>query len=81
MSQLDAGHGALSGDEAGDALQGFDLFVVPQAKVLSGDAPVGRDRRGFGKYQPRAADGAAAEVDQVPVIGQAIDARILARRV
>ncbi|MCY1442621.1 hypothetical protein D9M71_589970 [compost metagenome] len=80
MGQLDAGDGALGGNEASDALQRFDLFIVPQAKVLVCNTPVGRDRRGFGKYQSGAPDSAAAEVDQVPVIGQAIDARILAHR-
>lgn len=78
VGQLDASNGALSGNETGDALQGFDLFIVPQAKVLGGDSPVGRDCRGFRKDQSGAADGATTEVDQVPVIGQAIDARILA---
>ncbi len=50
------------------------LFIVPQAKVLSGDAAVGRDRGGFGEDQPGTADRAAAQVYQVPVIGQAIHA-------
>ncbi|MNG13258.1 hypothetical protein D3C84_969260 [compost metagenome] len=78
VRQLDAGHGALSGDKARDALQRFDLFIVPQAEVLGGDAPVGGDRRGFGKHQAGAADRATAEVDKMPVIGQAIDAGVLA---
>jgi hypothetical protein len=61
-------------------LQRFDLFVVPQTKVFGGDAPVGGDRRGFGEHQSGTADRAAAEVDQVPVVGQAIDAGVLAHR-
>ncbi|MNL68153.1 hypothetical protein D3C87_1928340 [compost metagenome] len=69
MGQLNTGYGALRRDETSDALQRLDLFIAPQAKVLRGDAPIGRDRRGFGKHQPGPADRAAAEVDQVPVIG------------
>ncbi|MNY24074.1 hypothetical protein D3C86_1577680 [compost metagenome] len=80
MGQLNAGNGSLGGDEAGDALQGFNLFVIPQTEVLGRDTPVGGDRRGFGKHQPGPADSAATEVDQVPVIGQAIDAGVLAHR-
>ena len=38
------------------------------------------NRRRFGEHQRRAADRAAAEVHQVPVVGEAILARILAHR-
>ena len=80
VRQLDTRNGALGSNEAGDALQRLDLLIVPQTKVLRGDAPVGRDRRGFGEHQSGPADGTAAEVDQVPVIGQAIHTGILAHR-
>ena len=40
----------------------------------------GLDRGGFDEHQPGPADRAAAEVDQVPVVGEAVDARILAHR-
>jgi hypothetical protein len=74
VGQLDAGHGALSGDEAGDALQRGDLFVVPQAKVFGGNAAIGGDRDGFADHQARATDSTAAQVHQVPVVGQAVAA-------
>ncbi|MNP10101.1 hypothetical protein D3C76_1022380 [compost metagenome] len=80
MGQLNTGNGALGVDEAGDALQGFDLFIIPQTEILGRDTPVGGDRRGFGKHQPGPADSTAAEVDQMPVIGQAIGTGILAHR-
>jgi hypothetical protein len=80
VGQLNAGHGALGSDKARDALQRGDLFVVPQAQVFGGDTALGGDGGGFGEYQPGTADGTAAEVDQVPVVGQAIDAGVLAHR-
>ena len=80
MGELDTRNGPLGGDETGDALQGGDLRVVPQAEVFSGDAPVCRDRHGLGDDQARTADSATAQVHQVPVVGQAIDRGILAHR-
>ena len=80
VGQLNAGDRALGGDEASDALQRFDLFVVPQAKVFGGDTPVGGNRRGFGENQTGTAHRAAAQVHQVPVVGQAVDAGVLAHR-
>jgi len=80
MSQLNPGHGALGSDKARDALQRGDLCVVPQAQVFGGDTALGGHGGGFGENQPRPADSAAAEVDQVPVVGQAIDAGVLAHR-
>ncbi|MOA70602.1 hypothetical protein D3C78_1996010 [compost metagenome] len=61
-------------------MQRFDLFIVPQAKVFGGDPPVGRDRRGFGKYQTRATYRATAEVYQMPVVSEAVDTGVLAHR-
>ncbi|MNJ62791.1 hypothetical protein D3C77_586460 [compost metagenome] len=80
MSQLDAGHAPLGGDETGDALQRGDLSVVPQAEVFGGDAAIGGHRHGFSDHQARATHGAAAQMDKVPVVGQAIDGGILAHR-
>jgi hypothetical protein len=80
VSQLDTGDSALGGNEAGYALQGFDLFIVPQTKILSGDPAVGGHRRGFGKNQAGTAHGTTAKVNKMPVIGQPIDAGVLAHR-
>ncbi|MNM85140.1 hypothetical protein D3C81_972490 [compost metagenome] len=80
VSQLDTGHAPLGGDETGDALQRGDLSVVPQAEVFSGDAAIGGHRHGFSDYQASATHGAAAQMDEVPIVGQAIDGGILAHR-
>ncbi|KWV86980.1 hypothetical protein PFLmoz3_03445 [Pseudomonas fluorescens] len=78
VGQLNTRHRALGRDKTGDAPQWFDLGVVPQAQVLGGDTAIGGHRRGLGKNQPGATHGPAAEVHQVPVIGQAIVAGVLA---
>ncbi|MNO56840.1 hypothetical protein D3C76_473620 [compost metagenome] len=80
VGQLDTGHGALGGDEAGDALQRGDLLVAPEAEVFSGDAPLVGDRDGLGDHQAGATHGATAQMDKVPIVGQAIDGGILAHR-
>ncbi|MNH18749.1 hypothetical protein D3C79_784660 [compost metagenome] len=80
VGQLDARHGALRGDEAGDALQWGDLFIVPQTKVLGSDPAIGGHSNRFGDDQPGTTDGAATQMDKVPVVGQAIDGGILAHR-
>ncbi|MNJ71537.1 hypothetical protein D3C77_680890 [compost metagenome] len=78
MRQLNARHSALGRNKAGNTLQRRDLRVVPQAQILGGDPTVGSDRRRLGENQPGAAHRAAAQVNQVPVIGQAVDTGILA---
>ncbi|MNS90482.1 hypothetical protein D3C72_1245340 [compost metagenome] len=78
MGQLNAWHGALRGNKAGDALQRRNLRIVPQPQVLGSNPAIGSDRRGFGKNQSGTAHRAAAQMNQVPVIGQAIDTGILA---
>ena len=80
MRQLDTGNRTLSRDETGDALQRLDLFVVPQPQIFGSDAPVFGDGGGLGEYQPGTADGAATEMNQMPVVGQAIDTGVLTHR-
>ena len=80
VGQLNTGHRALGSDETRDALQRFDLCVIPQPKVLGGNAAIGSYGGGFGENQPGTTDGTAAKVHQVPIIGQAILRRVLAHR-
>ena len=63
MRQLDTGHGPLSANKAGNALQGFDLFVIPQPKVLGSDTSLRDYGGGFGKNQPSATNSAATQMD------------------
>ena len=69
MGQLNACHRPLGADKAGDALQRFNLGIVPQAQVLGGDAAISGHGGGFGKNKPGTANGTAAQMDQMPVIG------------
>ena len=56
------------------------MFVFPDAVVLGRNAAARFHCRRFHGHQPGAADCAAAEVYQMPVVGDAVLARILAHR-
>ena len=78
MCQLNRGGGALPVYEIDDTLQGIALGIVPQAQALRRNAAFGQDAGGFHHYQTGAAAGKAAQMHQVPVIGHAINGRVLA---
>jgi hypothetical protein len=80
VRQLDPGGGAVCPYEAGDPRQRFDLFVLPKTEILGADATARLDRGRFGHHQASATDGAAAEMNQVPVVGEAVRAGVLAHR-
>jgi hypothetical protein len=78
MGQLDAGGGALGVQEIDDAGEGGDMLVLPQAQIGIGNAALGGNAGGFEDHQAKAANGKAPEMDQMPVIGEAVLRRILA---
>ena len=78
VRELDAGHRALRLDEGGDGLPRLDLLRGPDAGVPGRDAPVGRHARGLREDEARTAHGAAAQVHEVPVVGDAVLGRVLA---
>ena len=80
MPELDRRHRAVLLQEAGDAFQRRGLAVVPQPDVAMGDAALRRHRRGLDHDDAGAALREFAEMHEVPVIGDAIDRRILAHR-
>ena len=55
-----------------------DVLVLPDAQVGGGDAALGDDGGGLDEHEAGAALSAAAEVDQVPVVGEAVVRRVLA---
>ena len=59
-------------EKADDGDEGFGLNVVPQTQVFGADAAARLDGRRFNDDQPRAANRAAAEVNEMPVCGYAI---------
>ena len=55
-----------------------DVIVFPQSQILGRDSPLGKNGRGFGKYQSRPTHGTASQMNQVPVIAVSVLARVLA---
>jgi hypothetical protein len=80
VRQLDAGHRALRGDKARDPRQRLDLRVVPQPGVPRADPAIGRHGRRLANDQRRAAGRAAAQMNEMPIIGHAVLRGILAHR-
>ncbi len=73
VGELDGGDGALGFKERDDAAEGFDVGVGPEAEVAEGDAAGGFDGGGFDHNEAGATGGAGAEVDEMPIVGEAID--------
>src|SRR5262249_14453497 len=73
-------HGPLAGDEASDPRQRLDVRVVPDPQIARADPAVARHRRRLDHDQRTPADGATAEVDQVPIVGHPLAGAILAHR-
>ena len=76
--QLNPGDRALGLDETGDAMQRLDMRVAPDAEVVGGDAPSGNTAVASTITSAGAAHRAAAQVHEMPVVGQALLRRILA---
>jgi hypothetical protein len=56
------------------------VLILPDSEIVRRDPTLRRDGRGLGNDHPGAPNGSAAERDQVPVGGEAIDGGILAHR-
>jgi hypothetical protein len=80
MRELHARHRALRLDEAEDAREHLDVLVCPQPEIVRADPALGQHGRRLGEHRRGAADGAAAEVHEVPVVREAVAARVLAHR-
>jgi hypothetical protein len=80
VGDLHAGHGALGLYEFDDAREKFNMRVLPDSEILGADASFGRNRGRLGEYQARASHGPAPEVNQVPVVGETVLARVLSHR-
>ena len=78
MRQLHSGDATLLMNEANNSRQWFNVVVAPDAEILRTDSRLGQNRRCFGKYQPSSTDGAAAQMDEMPVVRKSLVARILA---
>jgi hypothetical protein len=78
VSELSAGVGAVLVQEGGDALELGDVLVLPDAEVAGADAAFRADGVGLGEDKGGTAYGAAAEMDEVPVVGEAVSGGVLA---
>ncbi len=73
VGELGSSVGAVLVEEGGDALEFGDVLVLPDAEVAESDAGLWADGVGLGDDEAGATDGAAAEVDEMPVAGEAVD--------
>jgi hypothetical protein len=80
VRQLHRRHGALVLDESENLREHRDVLVRPDAEILRADPPLRQHSRSFGHHHRGAAHRTAAEMHEVPVVGVAIDARVLAHR-
>ncbi len=78
VGKLGSGYGAVLAEEADYAREVFDVRVLPDAEVGGTDAALGDDGNGFGDDGAGTANGASAEVDEMPVVGKAVFAGVLA---
>jgi hypothetical protein len=78
MSQLNPGARALLLEEPCNAGQGLDMFISPDAHVGGRDSSLACDRRRFDKDQPDSTGCPAAQMHEVPIIGQPVDRAVLA---
>ena len=78
MGQLNAGARTLRVDELGYALELGNVVVLPDAEIGGGDAALGCDCGSLEGDQAGAALSARAEVDEMPIVGEAIVRGVLA---
>ena len=80
VGQLNAGDCSLGMNEAGDARQGLDVLVAPNAHVLRRDSSLGGDGRRLDHDQSDAACRPAAQMHEVPIVGQPVVGAVLTHR-
>ena len=80
MRELNRRVCALPVQEVHDPGEQGDVVVLPDAEVVRGDSPFGQDGGGFGEDEACTSSGTAAQMDQVPVVGEAVAAGVLAHR-
>ena len=68
--------GRVGVNEVDDARPGRDVLLAVHPRAARRDARVGRDARHLGEHQARAALSARAQVDEIEVVRQAVDAAV-----
>jgi hypothetical protein len=80
VRKLHTGNTALLVDKSYDSGQWLDLIVTPYTEVLRTDPPLREDGCSLRKHQSRAAHRTASQMNEVPVVREPINARVLAHR-
>ena len=80
MCELRPPHCAAIVTELRDTAKPVDMLVVPYPEIVRRDTAAGGNGDRFGQHERRAADRAAAEMDDVPVVRKAVDRRVFAHR-
>lgn len=80
MGQLHSGYAALPMNEADDPRQRLNMIVLPDTKILRTDTSVGKNGSCLGEHQCGATDGAAAQMDEMPVVCVSVGAGVFAHR-
>ena len=75
VGELGSGNGAVPAEEADNAREVLDVRVFPDSEVGGTDASFRYHGVGFGEHRASAANGARAEMDEMPVIGEAVFSR------
>jgi hypothetical protein len=78
VGELSSSHGTVLAEEAHYPSEILDVCVLPDAEVGGTDAALGDDGGSFGEDGACAPNGASAEVDEMPVVGEAVFAGVLA---
>src|SRR3954470_10256669 len=78
VRELDTRNGALPFDKPGDPRQRGDVLILPKTQVSGADAAFGRYRSCLDNNKRGSSNRTAAQVNQMPVGGETIVARVLA---
>ena len=72
MGELDAGDCAVLFEEAADASERLYMVIQIDAAICGADPAFRCNRRGLDHHQPSAAHGTGAEMDQMPIVWEAV---------
>jgi hypothetical protein len=80
VGQLHSGYASLFMNKTNDSAQHLDVLVAPDAEILRSDATLGKNSGCLSQHQSGASYGAAAEMNEMPVVRESVVARILTHR-
>jgi hypothetical protein len=78
VGKLDSGVDTLGVHEFDNPRESWQVLVFIDSKIAGGDATLGHDRGGLNQNEAGTTLGAGAEMNQVPVVGEAVVCGVLA---